>query len=37
MYLVQWDAPTTTTDVTRAAAAVTPPADSFPVYPEINN
>lgn len=37
MYLVQWDDPSATTDVTRAAAAVTPPADSFPVYPEINN
>ena len=37
MYLVQWDDPSATTNVTRAAAAVTSPADSFPVYPEINN
>lgn len=36
MYLVEWDKPVTATDVTRAAAGITPPAGSFPVFP-VNN
>lgn len=36
MYLVEWDKPVAATAVTRAAADITPPAESFPVSP-VNN